>query len=50
VWGLVMAKAKTGFNAASTKDKEQVQSSFKRAVSIVVLLGVATLAKMNADF
>lgn len=45
-----MAKAKTGFNAASTKDKEAVGSSFKRLLSLIFLLSIATFAKMNADF
>lgn len=50
VWGLIMAKAKTGFNAASSKDKEAVGSSFKRLISLVFFLSIATFAKMNADF
>jgi hypothetical protein len=50
VWGLIMAKARTGFNAASTTDKEEVCSSFKRLISLVLLLTIATFAKMNADF
>jgi hypothetical protein len=50
VWGLIVAKAKTGLTAAASQDKEAVSSSFKRMVSIAVLITVASVAKMNADF
>lgn len=45
-----MAKAKTGFSASQSKDKEVVGTSFKRLLSLVVLLGIATVAKLNADY
>ena len=50
VWGLIMAKAKTGFAASSSKDKETVSSSFKRMTTILVLLVIASVAKLNADY
>jgi len=49
LWGLVAAKAKTGFTAATTKDKDTVSYSFKKMVSLLLVLAFATLAKMNAD-
>lgn len=50
VWGLVLAKAKTGFSAALSKDKEAVGSSYKRFISIIALVGVASVVKLNADY
>lgn len=50
IWGLVMAKAKTGMNAASSKDKETVGSAVKKIAGLMGLIGVATLAKLNADY
>ena len=49
IWGLVMAKAKMGFSASGTKDKESVGQAFKKLLGMVALISVATLAKMNAD-
>lgn len=49
MWGLVMAKAKTGFAAAAVKDSASVQSSFKSMIGMAVLVCVAGLAKLNAD-
>lgn len=49
LWGLVMAKAKTGFSAAASKSAAVVQSSQFKIVTIGVLICVAGLAKLNAD-
>lgn len=49
IWGLVMAKAKTGFSASGSKDKESVGQAFKKLLGMVALISVATLAKLNAD-
>jgi hypothetical protein len=49
IWGLVMAKAKTGFNASGSKDKESVGQAFKKLLGMVALISVATLAKLNAE-
>ena len=49
-WGLVMAKAKIGFSAAFSKDKEAVSSSYKRFLQLVVLIGVASVVKISADY
>jgi hypothetical protein len=50
VWGLIMAKAKTGFSAALSKEKEVVSYSYKRFIQLIVLVGVASLFKLNADY
>jgi hypothetical protein len=44
-----MAKARTGYSAATSKDKESVGSSFKRFVQLIFLVGVASVFKLNAD-
>jgi hypothetical protein len=49
IWGLVCAKAKTGYKASMSKDKETVTSSFKKLLGMVALITVATLAKLNVD-
>jgi hypothetical protein len=50
IWGLVMAKAKTGYNAAtSNKDKESTGAALRKLIGMVGLITVATLAKLNAD-
>jgi hypothetical protein len=45
-----MAKAKTGFSAALSKEKEVVSYSYKRFIQLIVLVGVASLFKLNADY
>lgn len=49
LWGLVMAKAKTGFSAAATKNLGSVKSSQGKMVGIGILICIAGLAKLNAD-
>lgn len=49
MWGLIMAKAKTGFTAAFSKDALTVQSSFSKMIGMGVLIVIAGLAKLNAD-
>jgi hypothetical protein len=46
IWGLVMAKAKT---ASTSKDQSVVTSSYSKMVGLAVMIGVASLAKWNAD-
>jgi hypothetical protein len=49
IWGLVMAKAKAGFTASTSKDQSVVTSSYSKMVGLAVMIGVASLAKWNAD-
>lgn len=49
IWGLVMVKAKTGFTASGKQESAHVQSSFGKMIGLAVLIGVATVAKLNAD-
>lgn len=49
IWGLVMAKAKSGLTASASKDHKTVKSSFTKTIFMGLLLGVAYLAKYNAD-
>jgi hypothetical protein len=44
IWGLIMAKAKTGYNAALSKDQTKVQGSWKNSLTILVLVALATFA------
>ena len=49
IWGLVMAKAKSGILAATSKDHKIVQSSYKKTLLLGAMVGVAYLAKYNSD-
>ena len=49
LWGLVMAKAKAGFTAATSKDASAVNSSIGKMIGLGVLICVAGVAKLNAD-
>lgn len=49
IWGVVMAKVKSGFGAASSKDHETVKSVFTKVVGMTVLIGIATFAKLNSE-
>jgi hypothetical protein len=49
LWGLVMAKAKTGFTAAASKDASTTQSAIGKMVGLGVLIVIAGVAKLNAD-
>lgn len=44
IWGLIMAKAKTGYNASISKDHSTVQSSWKNTLTIIALVIIATFA------
>ena len=44
-----MAKAKAGFNAASSKDNETVKSSLVKIAGLTALIAVASFAKLNAQ-
>ena len=49
IWGMLMAQAKTGYNAATTSEKSTVQGTFKKLLSFVCLATVAHFAKINAE-
>ena len=49
IWGVVMAKVKSGFNAAASKDHETVKSVFTKIVGMTALIGIATFAKLNSE-
>ena len=47
IWGLVMVKAKTGFNAANSKDQSTIKSLWKHSLYILVLIIVATIIQLK---
>ena len=49
IWGLVMAKAKTGYNAAQSKEKMSLKSSMKKLGLMFVLISVATLTQYSTQ-
>lgn len=49
LWGLIAAKAKMGFVAATSTDSDTVQSSWKRVVKILVVVGILSLAQFKMD-
>ncbi len=49
IWGLVMAKAKQGFNAVQSGKHENVQGSVKKAIVLVALIGAALCVKIGTD-
>ena len=49
IWGIVMAKAKSGFNAASSKDHAIVKSTFGKALGMTALIAIASFAKYNSE-
>jgi len=44
VWGLILAKAKSGYNAATSKDHTSVQASWKNTIGLLVLTALTTFA------
>lgn len=49
MWGLVIAKAKSGITASASKDHSVVKSSYSKTVVMAVLVGIAYVAKYNSD-
>ena len=49
IWSLLVAKAKVGFTASSSKDSEAVQSSWKRVVKILLVVGIVSVAQLKLD-
>ena len=49
IWGIVMAKAKSGFSVAGSKDAATVKSTVGSIITMSVLIALASLAKLNAD-
>ena len=49
IWSLLVAKAKVGFAASSSKDSEAVQSSWKRVVKILLVVGIMSVAQLKLD-
>ena len=49
IWGLVLAKARTGFSASNSKDASVVSGSMGKMIGMSVLILLASLAKLNAD-
>ena len=45
VWGLILAKAKTGYAASSSKNSDQVQGQFKSVIALLIMVAVATFAQ-----
>lgn len=49
IWGLVLAKARSGLEAVETKDTLKVSSLFSRVVSLIVLICSAAVFKLIAN-
>ena len=49
IWGLVLAKARSGLEAVETKDTSKVSSLFSRVVSLIVLICSAAIFKLIAN-
>lgn len=49
IWGLVLTKAKSGLEAADTKESGTVGGLLSKAVSIIVLIGVSAIFKLVAN-
>jgi hypothetical protein len=49
IWGLIMAKAKAGYTAATSKDHSTVKSQYKNVFTILVLVVVACVAQMKYE-
>lgn len=49
IWGLIMAKAKAGYTAATSKDNKTVTSQYKNIFTILVLVVVATVAQIKFE-
>jgi hypothetical protein len=49
IWGLIMAKAKAGYTAATSKDHSTVKSQYKNVFTILVLVIVACVAQMKYE-
>ena len=50
IWGLVMAKAKTGYMAASSNEKLTLKSGMKKLGVFFALISVATLAQYSSQY
>ena len=49
-WGLILAKLKAGLTAsANSKDHQQVQSSWKRVVTLIIVVGIVSFAKVRIE-
>ncbi|CDW79411.1 UNKNOWN [Stylonychia lemnae] len=49
IWGMIMAKAKSGYTAAISKDHTQVQSQYKNVLTLFALIAVATFAQWKFE-
>ena len=49
IWGLVLAKARSGLEAVETKDTSKVGSLLSRVVSLIVLICSASVFKLIAN-
>jgi len=49
IWGLIAAKAKVGFVASTTTDSDAVQSSWKRVIKILIVVGIVSVAQFKID-
>jgi hypothetical protein len=49
IWGVVMAKVRSGFTAAVSKDHETVKGTLSKVIGMTFLVALATLAKLNSE-
>lgn len=49
IWGLVLTKAKSGLEAADSKESSQVGGLLSKALSMIVLIGVSAIFKLVAN-
>ena len=49
IWGLIIAKAKSGYSAAVSKDPQTVKSAWTNILCLLTLVGIATYAQIKFD-
>ena len=48
IWGLVLAKAKSGLEAVETQDTSKVGGLLSRATSLIMLIAMSAICKLVA--
>ena len=50
IWGLVLAKARSGMEAANTKDSGSVGGLLKKSAGLIFLIGVASVFQLMSTY
>jgi hypothetical protein len=48
IWGMVLAKARSGLEAVETQDSSKVGGLLSKVTSLIVLIAVSAICKMVA--